>query len=64
HRGCTRPVGATGQRRVAPRPAAQERARHNRRGHFTWEDGADEYAVLVTNWWGAGYASAGSAAAR
>ena len=20
-------------------------------GHFTWEDGADEYAVLVTGWW-------------
>jgi pimeloyl-ACP methyl ester carboxylesterase len=21
-------------------------------GHFTWEDGADEYAALVTSWWG------------
>jgi pimeloyl-ACP methyl ester carboxylesterase len=20
-------------------------------GHFTWEDAADEYALLVTNWW-------------
>jgi len=20
-------------------------------GHFTWEDGADEYAALVTSWW-------------
>jgi pimeloyl-ACP methyl ester carboxylesterase len=20
-------------------------------GHFTWEDGADEYAALVTGWW-------------
>jgi pimeloyl-ACP methyl ester carboxylesterase len=20
-------------------------------GHFTWEDGADDYAALVTNWW-------------
>jgi pimeloyl-ACP methyl ester carboxylesterase len=20
-------------------------------GHFTWEDAADEYAALVTNWW-------------
>ena len=20
-------------------------------GHFTWEDGADEYAALVTTWW-------------
>jgi pimeloyl-ACP methyl ester carboxylesterase len=29
-------------------------------GHFTWEDGADEYAALVTSWWGRGYASAGS----
>jgi hypothetical protein len=21
-------------------------------GHFTWEDNADEYAALVTSWWG------------
>jgi pimeloyl-ACP methyl ester carboxylesterase len=27
-------------------------------GHFTWEDGADEYAALVTSWWGGGYATA------
>jgi pimeloyl-ACP methyl ester carboxylesterase len=33
-------------------------------GHFTWEDGADEYAALVTNWWDGGYATAGSATAR
>ncbi|MEA2534297.1 MAG: hypothetical protein QOJ93_2108 [Actinomycetota bacterium] len=33
-------------------------------GHFTWEDGADDYAALVTGWWGGGYATAGSAAAR
>jgi pimeloyl-ACP methyl ester carboxylesterase len=33
-------------------------------GHFTWEDGADEYAALVTHWWGGGYATTGSAAAR
>jgi pimeloyl-ACP methyl ester carboxylesterase len=26
-------------------------------GHFTWEDAADEYAALVTSWWGGGYAS-------
>ena len=26
---------------------------------FTWEDGADEYAALVTTWWGGGYATAG-----
>ena len=26
-------------------------------GHFTWEDGADEYAALVTNWWREGYAT-------
>jgi pimeloyl-ACP methyl ester carboxylesterase len=31
-------------------------------GHFTWEDGRDEYAAIVSAWWGAGYASAGSAA--
>jgi pimeloyl-ACP methyl ester carboxylesterase len=28
-------------------------------GHFTWEDGADEYAALVTSWWGGGYATTG-----
>jgi pimeloyl-ACP methyl ester carboxylesterase len=33
-------------------------------GHFTWEDAANEYAALVTSWWGGGYASAGSAAQR
>jgi pimeloyl-ACP methyl ester carboxylesterase len=33
-------------------------------GHFTWEDSADEYAALVTSWWGGGYATARSAAAR
>ena len=27
-------------------------------GHFTWEDGADEYAALVTSWWNGGYAAA------
>jgi len=29
-------------------------------GHFAWEDGADEYAALVTSWWSGGYASGGS----
>jgi pimeloyl-ACP methyl ester carboxylesterase len=29
-------------------------------GHFTWEDGADEYAVLVTSWWAGGYRSPSS----
>jgi pimeloyl-ACP methyl ester carboxylesterase len=29
-------------------------------GHFTWEDGADDYAALVTSWWGGGYATAKS----
>jgi pimeloyl-ACP methyl ester carboxylesterase len=33
-------------------------------GHFTWEDGADEYAALVTSWWGGGYATAASATPR
>ena len=32
-------------------------------GHFAWEDAADEYADLVTSWWGGGYAALGSAAA-
>ncbi len=26
-------------------------------GHFAWEDGADEYAALVTSWWAGGYAT-------
>jgi hypothetical protein len=26
-------------------------------GYFTWEDGADEYAALITNWWAGGYAA-------
>jgi pimeloyl-ACP methyl ester carboxylesterase len=26
-------------------------------GHFTWEDGADDYAALVTSWWDGGYAT-------
>lgn len=33
-------------------------------GHFTWEDGADEYAALVTSWWGGGYMTAGTGATR
>jgi pimeloyl-ACP methyl ester carboxylesterase len=33
-------------------------------GHFTWEDAADDYAALVTAWWGGGYTATGSAAAR
>ena len=32
-------------------------------GHFVWEDGADEFAALVTSWWSTGHASAGSARA-
>lgn len=32
-------------------------------GHFTWEDGADEYAALVTAWWAGDYATARSGAA-
>jgi pimeloyl-ACP methyl ester carboxylesterase len=27
-------------------------------GHFTWEDGADDYAALVTSWWRGGYKGA------
>ncbi|HWD52193.1 MAG TPA: alpha/beta hydrolase [Acidimicrobiales bacterium] len=26
-------------------------------GHFTWEDAADDFAGLVTNWWDGGFAS-------
>ena len=26
-------------------------------GHFAWEDGADDYAALVTSWWSGGYAT-------
>jgi pimeloyl-ACP methyl ester carboxylesterase len=29
-------------------------------GHFTWEDAADEYAALVTSWWGGGYVTSPS----
>lgn len=28
-------------------------------GHFIWEDGANEYAALVTAWWSGGYKDAG-----
>ena len=28
--------------------------------HSVWEDAADTYAVLVTDWWYGGYAKAGS----
>jgi pimeloyl-ACP methyl ester carboxylesterase len=27
-------------------------------GHFIWEDSADTYAALVTNWWSGGYSAA------
>ena len=27
-------------------------------GHFTWEDAADQYAALVTSWWGGDYTAA------
>jgi pimeloyl-ACP methyl ester carboxylesterase len=33
-------------------------------GHFTWEDGADEYSALVSGWWGGGYETAGRPTAR
>ena len=33
-------------------------------GHFTWEDGAEEWAALVTSWWSGGYANVGPATAR
>jgi len=29
-------------------------------GHFTWEDAADEYATLVTNWWSKSSSTVGS----
>jgi hypothetical protein len=28
--------------------------------HFVWEDAADTYAALVTDWWDGGYVEAGS----
>jgi pimeloyl-ACP methyl ester carboxylesterase len=31
-------------------------------GHFVWEDAADEFAALVTNWWSGGHAHTGPAA--
>jgi pimeloyl-ACP methyl ester carboxylesterase len=33
-------------------------------GHFIWEDGADQYAALVTSWWAGGYAKVGSGSPR
>jgi pimeloyl-ACP methyl ester carboxylesterase len=33
-------------------------------GHFIWEDAADDYAELVTNWWDGGYATTGSRTVR
>jgi pimeloyl-ACP methyl ester carboxylesterase len=33
-------------------------------GHFTWEDGADDYAALVATWWGGGYADRSGAGRR
>jgi pimeloyl-ACP methyl ester carboxylesterase len=32
-------------------------------GHFVWEDGAADFATLVTSWWSTGHASTGSAQA-
>ena len=29
-------------------------------GHFVWEDGADQYAALVTGWWNGGYMAVAS----
>jgi hypothetical protein len=31
-------------------------------GHFTWEDGADDYASLVMTWWSGAYAAIAGAA--
>jgi pimeloyl-ACP methyl ester carboxylesterase len=31
-------------------------------GHFTWEDAANEYAVLVMTWWDRGYPATGETA--
>ncbi|WP_199321832.1 peptide-methionine (S)-S-oxide reductase MsrA [Leptolyngbya sp. FACHB-321] len=28
-------------------------------GHYTWEEASDEYAAIVTGWWGGGYAVVG-----
>jgi pimeloyl-ACP methyl ester carboxylesterase len=62
-----------GQRDTAVPPAnaefLHERLPHSQLdmidvGHFTWEDGADEYAALVTTWWAGGYAQAGWAEPR
>jgi pimeloyl-ACP methyl ester carboxylesterase len=32
-------------------------------GHFTWEDGADDYAALVTSWWSGDYAASATSSA-
>jgi pimeloyl-ACP methyl ester carboxylesterase len=54
---------AGGQDRAVPPVNAEflhERLPHSKldivdAGHFTWEDGADQYAALVTTWWNGGY---------
>jgi len=50
--------------REALHPYPDEQARHHRRGAIHVGDAADEYAALVTSWWGGGYATVESAAAR
>jgi pimeloyl-ACP methyl ester carboxylesterase len=47
----------------------RDRLRHSKldlvdAGHFTWEDAADDYANIVTTWWGGGYATTESAGKR
>ena len=51
---------------MSPRAMLHERLPNSKldlldTGHFTWEDGADQYAALVTSWWAGGYAAAGKA---
>jgi pimeloyl-ACP methyl ester carboxylesterase len=33
-------------------------------GHFIWEEAPEEYAAIVSQWWGGGYANIGAAAAQ
>jgi hypothetical protein len=64
--GVARFASASGQHgRKLQSPLADASAAHGR-GYSPhepwsngWEDGADEYAALVTSWWRGGYATTG-----
>ena len=64
HRRRPRPGGAPGNAEFLHARLPRSKLDLLDAGHFTWEDAADEYAALITSWWGGGYATAEAAAAR